>query len=157
MGILTVTNTENIVLNGKQQGSTQTIRFPNIVDVYSRTFKIHADTLTTLYTTVDAILLGGAVFDDSSVKYVRITNRGTEALVINIICETANKNSAYEIQSGQSYYLYSHTQSAFADDQGAITTAEMRASLEDIDTVKGYCAKANCRVELFIASTEPGV
>ena len=156
MATLTVTNTENIVLNGRQQGSTQIIRFPNIVDVYSRTFKVPADTLTTLYTTVDATLTGGAVFDDSSVKYVRITNRGKEALVINIIGETANKNSAYEIQSGQSYYLYNHANSVFADDQGAITTAEMKSSLEDIDTVKGYCARGSCRVELFIASTEPG-
>ena len=156
MATLTVTHTENIVLDGRQQGSTQTMRFPNIVDVYSRSFKIKANTLTAIYNTVDSDIDGGAAFDDGSIKYVRITNRGTEPLVVNVIGETAALNYVYEIQPGQSYFLYNHHNCHFSDDGNAITTTEMRSSLEDIDRVSACCVKASCKVEVFVASTESG-
>ena len=150
MATLRVTHTEDIVLNGKQQGSTRTMTFENIEDTYSRTFTFSQQALTSLYTT-DAAALSGAVQDDSSVKYVRITNVGKEAIVINIIAEGEN-HWAYEIQPTESYYLYSHNLAALADDQADITTTEIK-SLNDVDEVKAYSARSTGRVEIFIAST----
>lgn len=148
---LQVTTKENIVIQGKQQGSTRVMNFPNIIDVYTRVFSFKQQTLTSLYTTHNDTVSAG-VFDDGSVKYVRITSLGKEPIVINVIGEN-NFAFAYEIEMGQSFYLYNHSLVMEADDSDAITTSEM-TSLEDIDEVKAYCHKGAGRVEVFIASTE---
>ena len=150
MATLRVTHTEDIVLDGRQQGSTRTMTFENIEDTYTRTFTFTQQVLASLYTT-DSAGLSGAVQDDSSVKYVRITNVGKEAVVINIIAESEN-HWAYEIQPTESYYLYSHNLAALADDAADITTTEIKL-LNDVDEVKAYCARGSGRVEVFIAST----
>ena len=151
MATLRVTHTEDIVLDGRQQGSTRTMTFENIVDTYTRTFSFAQQALTSVYTT-SPTALSGAVQDDSSVKYVRITNVGAGAIIINLIGESEN-HWAYEIQPTESYYLYSHNLSCLADDADDITTTEMRA-LVDVDEVKVYSVKDAGRVEVFIASTE---
>ena len=148
---LKVTTKEDIVLQGRQQGSTRTMTFSNIVDVFNRTYSFKQQTLTSLYTTHNDTV-SGAVFDDGSVKYARITNLGAHPLIINVLGEN-NFAFAYEIQKGQSMYLYNHSLVMEADDSDAITESEMQ-SLEDIDEVKAYCWKGAGRVEVFIASTE---
>tara|TARA_Y100000592_G_scaffold100956_1_gene184058 strand:- start:194 stop:658 length:465 start_codon:yes stop_codon:yes gene_type:complete len=148
---LTVTTKEHIILQGRQQGSTRTMTFSNIVDVFNRIYSFKQQVLTSLYTTHNDTV-SGAVFDDGSIKYVRITNLGTNPLAINVIGEN-NFSFVYEIQKNQSLYLYNHSLVMEADDADAITGTEMQ-SLEDIDEVKAYCWKGAGRVEVFIASTE---
>ena len=118
---------------------------------YSRILKFRQGTLTSLYTTHDNTV-SGAVFDDSALKYVRITNLGVEDLQIVVIAENTLE-FAYEIKPNQSFYLYSHQLVVEADDSDAITTAEL-ATLEDIDEVKAHCQKGNAKVEIFAASTD---
>tara|TARA_R100000458_G_C8270983_1_gene245717 strand:+ start:1670 stop:2134 length:465 start_codon:yes stop_codon:yes gene_type:complete len=148
---LTVTNQESIVINGRQLGSSRTLTFNNIVDVFTRVFSFKQQTLTSLYTT-HADTVSAGVFDDGSIKYVRITTLGKEPVVINVIGEN-NVSYAYEITQNHSMYLYGHSLVIEADDSDAITTSEM-TSLEDIDEVKAYCHKGAGRVEVFIASSE---
>ena len=153
---LKVTTKEDIVLQGRQQGSTRTMTFANIVDVFNRIYSFKQQTLTSLYTTHEDTV-SGAVFDDGSIKYVRITNLGSHPLVINPIGETDGSdqmNAAYELSRGQSFYLYSHTVCMRVDDTNAISSAEMNGSLRDIDSVSAYCTKGAGRVEVFVASTE---
>mgnify|MGYP003111749070 FL=1 len=158
MATLKVTHTEDIVLEGRQQGTTRTISFNNITDVFSRVFSFKQGTLTSLYTT-HADTISGSIFDDGSVKYVRITNLGLEPIALNILTETAGTSSgnlsyAYEIQPNESYYLYSHTVVALADTTDAITTSELGTSLVDIDEVKAYCHRGIGKVEVMVASTD---
>ena len=148
---LTVTTKENIILQGKQQGSSRTMTFPNIVDVFNRIYSFKQQTLTSLYTTHNDTV-SGAIFDDGSIKYVRITNLGGHPLAINVIGENSVA-FAYEIQPNQNLYLYNHSLAMEADDSDAITGSELQ-TLEDIDEVKAYCYRGAGRVEVFVASTE---
>ena len=148
---LTVTTKENIILQGKQQGSSRTMTFPNIVDVFNRIYSFKQQTLTSLYTTHNDTV-SGAMFDDGSIKYVRITNLGGHPLAINVIGENTVA-FAYEIQPNQNLYLYNHSLAMEADDSDAITGSELQ-TLEDIDEVKAYCYRGAGRVEVFVASTE---
>ena len=150
MPTLTVTNNENIVINGKQQGSSRTMTFPDIIDVFTRVFSFKQGTVTALYSTHNDTVSAG-VFDDGSIKYARITSLGAEPLIIEVNSE-GDLNKLYELQQGQSYYLYSHTLSTFAE-ASAIDTADYTA-LVDIDSVKAYCPRGAGRVEVFVASTE---
>ena len=148
---LTVTTKENIILQGKQQGSSRTMTFPNIVDVFNRIYSFKQQTLTSLYTTHNDTV-SGAIFDDGSIKYVRITNLGGHPLASNVIGENTVA-FAYEIQPNQNLYLYNHSLAMEADDSDAITGSELQ-TLEDIDEVKAYCYRGAGRVEVFVASTE---
>mgnify|MGYP003132718379 CR=1 FL=1 len=159
MATLKVTHTEDIVLQGRQQGTTRTMSFNNITDVYSRVFSFRQGTSTSLYTTHETTLTGGSVFDDGSIKYVRITNLGLEPLTINVKVETAGTSSgnmsyAYEIQPNESYYLYSHTVAVLADTTDDMSTSELGTSLKDIDEVKAYCHRGVGKVEVMVASTD---
>ena len=147
---LTVTNRENIVINGRQQGSARTMTFNNIVDVFTRIFSFKQGTLTALYTTHDDTVSSG-VFDDGSIKYARITSLNAEPLIIEVNSE-GDLCKLYELQQGQSYYIYSHTLSTFAEGD-AIDAADYTA-LKVIDSVKAYCVRGTGRVEVFVASTE---
>ena len=51
MATLTVTHTENITLEGKNMGSTKTMTFTNIADVYSRILKFRLNNETSSKTT----------------------------------------------------------------------------------------------------------
>ena len=150
MATLKVTHIEDIVLEGRQQGTTRTMSFNNITDVYSRVFSFKQGTLTTLYTTDDSALSGG-VFDDGSVKYTRITSLGAEPMIVEANSE-GNLNKLYELQQGESYYIYSHTLSTFAEGD-AIDAADYTA-LVDIDSVKAYCVRGAGKVEVMVASTD---
>ena len=132
-------------------GSTRVMSFNNIVDVFTRVFSFKQQTLTSLYTT-HADTVSAGVFDDGSVKYVRITTLGKEPLVINVLGEN-NVAFAYELSTGQSFYLYNHSLVLEADDSDAITGSEM-TTLDDIDEVKAYWVRGAGRVEVFVASTE---
>ena len=158
MATLKVTHTEDIVLQGRQQGTTRTMSFNNITDVYTRVFSFKQGTLTSLYTT-HADTISGSIFDDGSVKYVRITNLGLEPIALNILTETSGTSSgnlsyAYEIQPNESYYLYSHNLVALADTTNPITETELGTSLVDIDEVKAYCHRGVGKVEVMVASTD---
>lgn len=152
MATLKVTTTENIIFNNRQMGSSKDMVFTNIQDVYNRTFTFGQGTVTTLYTT-HADTISGGVFDDGSIKYVRITSLNAEPLIIEVNSE-GDLNYLRELQQGQSAYLYNHNLSTFAE-ASAIDTADYTA-LVDIDSVKAYCVRGKGKVEVFIASTEAG-
>tara|TARA_R100001224_G_C4002359_1_gene143166 strand:+ start:69 stop:554 length:486 start_codon:yes stop_codon:yes gene_type:complete len=159
MATLRVTHTEDIVLEGRQQGGTRTMRFDNITDIFQRVMKFTQGVNLVLYTTAAAAsdLTAGSVLDDGSVKYVRVTSLGNEPIVLQILGEDDSShetNFAYELQPGQSFYLYNHQLSARADSADDVSTAEMRASLMDIDQLKAYCPRGTGKVELFAASTD---
>tara|TARA_R100001594_G_scaffold27919_3_gene52950 strand:- start:1607 stop:2065 length:459 start_codon:yes stop_codon:yes gene_type:complete len=150
MSILTITHTEKVRVQGKNYGNVKTLQIPNITDVYERVFSFKQGTLTTLYTTDDSAISGG-VFDDGSIKYVRITSLGAEPMIVEVNSE-GNLNKLYELSQGESYYIYSHTLSTFAE--GDAIDSDDYTALVDIDSVKAYCVRGAGKVELFIASTD---
>tara|TARA_Y100001938_G_C8086446_1_gene432339 strand:- start:2113 stop:2577 length:465 start_codon:yes stop_codon:yes gene_type:complete len=151
MATLKVTHTEDIVIDGRQQGSTRTMTFENIVSTFTRTFTLPQQTLTSIYTT-DVVGEAGSQFDDAALKYVRITNLANEPIIINIIGE-GDMDSAFEIQPTESFYLYSHNRVTRVDDSDAIATNEI-TDLKDIDEVKAYCPRNTAKLEVFAASTQ---
>lgn len=150
MSILTITHTEKVRVQGKSYGNVKTLQIPNITDVHERIFSFKQGTVTTLYTT-HADTVSGGVFDDGAVKYVRITSLGAEPMIVEVNSE-GDLCKLYELSQGESYYIYSHTLSTFAEGDG-IDAADYTA-LKDIDSVKAYCVRGTGKVELFIASTD---
>jgi hypothetical protein len=152
MATLNVTITESITLNGKDQGGTYSgFSNANITQVQKRLINCTATELT-LYAAgnAQASAAGGTLFDDDSVKYVRITNlAGTSAFVYITIKNSANDEAVFKLYGTESFILHRHA-GAFEAIDGEAT----QSNVADIDLVTVLADTSTQALELFIASTD---
>ena len=134
MADLTVTTTETITLNGRDQGSTTTSTITGINDLFKRTVTV-AGTEIVLYTT-NTSAVGGSVFDEDLVKYVRITNLDTSNNVDLIIANTGSDEVGLQLKPGKSFILWDHDQHMIALGT-AITVTAAAASAGTIVVADG--------------------
>ena len=152
MATLTVSITESVTINGKDQGGTYS-GFSNssITQVEKRQINI-TTTEVTLYGAANAAAdaTGGPLWDDDSVKYVRITNLAANTSHILIVLKNAdNDEFLYKLFGTESLLLYRH--------DGAMHAKEGAAAVGDVASIDLVTAQADTStqaVELFIASTD---
>lgn len=137
---MTVSISESITLNGKNQGGTNTLSIPSIAEVSKRI-------MTCLTSEVTLISFGAAVapgtFIDSDVRYVRITNLDdTNYVILNIEGE-GSTDFSIRLDAGASYVMAG----SFVDHID-ITGA----SLENVSAIKGTANTAICDLEVVVAS-----
>ena len=137
---MTVTISESITLNGKNQGGTQTLSIPSIAEVSKRI-------MTCLTSEVTLVSFAAAVapgtFIDADVRYVRITNLDdTNFVTLNVEGEDSTDFSI-RLDAGASYIMAG----SFVDhiDTGA-------ATLENVSAIKGTANTAVCDLEVVVAS-----
>ena len=89
-GTLTVTLTENITLNGYDQGSKNTLTIESVNEVFKRLVTCTASQTTTVLTFNAAVHGAAGAVDLQDCKYIRITNMDdTNAIEIAIVgCNT---------------------------------------------------------------------
>tara|TARA_A100001201_G_C4055109_1_gene190903 strand:- start:596 stop:1060 length:465 start_codon:yes stop_codon:yes gene_type:complete len=152
MATLNVTITESITLNGKDQGGTYSgFSSANITQVQKRLINCTATELT-LYgaSNAQASAAGGTLFDDDSVKYVRITNlAGTSSFVYITVKNSDNDEAVFKLYGTESFILHRHAGS-FEATAGAAT----QTNVTDIDLVTVLADTSTQALELFIASTD---
>lgn len=157
MAILTVTITENVTLNGVDQGNSYSgfVTTDSITQVMRKNIKCTADAEITLYQAADATATtgtGAAWFDEDSIQYVRITNLNATGHYGWLRIQNDNGTPdeiSYKLSGKQSLLLYSHATSLNAVDAAALT----------LGTGEGGIAKISFKpitndtdIELFIAS-----
>ena len=151
MATLNVTIKESVTINGKDQGGTYT-GFSNssITQVEKRQINI-TTTEVTLYGAGNAMAdaTGGPLWDDDSIKYVRITNLGgTGGHILIVLRNADNDEFLYKLFGTESLLLYRH--------DGAMHAKEGAAAGGDVASINLVTAQAvssTQAVELFIAST----
>lgn len=154
MADLKVTIKESINLNNTAYGSTRTVTYSDIVDVYKRILTLTADTEVNLYTTA-ASQTEGSVMDKDSVKHVRITNlESSTAINVQITQGEDAGVTWFQVLAGDSLLLGSHSLSM---DAASATLALGGITLGDITSVDASGSGATAQVELFIASTANAV
>lgn len=141
MATLTVSITENITLNEKQRGGSQTVEITGVNYVDDRIVKVG--------TTEQSLLLFGSSeaagqFADSNVDYVRISNlSGTNFITLRM---TAGDDEYFvKVPAGDSFLLFDTTMDA--DSAAGVATA----SLANIDSIKAVADTAAVDVEIFVA------
>ena len=155
MATLTVTITESILLNGKDQGgSYNDFTNTSITQVRKQIIKCTADAEVTLYQAADATATtgtGAAFFDEDSIKYVRITNlAATSAHGYLIVKNDQNDEFTYKLVGKQSFLLYEHGDDAINMDNAALTIG----SEGNIVAVSFKPITSAQEIELFIASID---
>ena len=151
---MTVTISESITLNGKNQGGTNTLSVSSIKDVYKRIVTCVDDTDCTIATFRTATSTADGAIDLENVRYIRVTNLdGANPMNLSLQIAgaedgTANHSSSHLLNAGESFILHTiHDGIAVKDDGATLVT-----SLNDLESLLVDPLSENIDVEVFIAS-----
>lgn len=147
---MTVTVSESITLNGKNQGGSQTISIPSIATISRRIVDVPASE-------VEIIAMSTAVasgtFIESDVLYIRITNLDDTNHVGLIFKNEDNDEFGVKLDKGQSFIYNGDLSGGVVDtmdaqDGGADLAANTFADLVNVTAIADTAA---CDVEVFVA------
>ena len=144
---MTVTISESITLNGKNQGGTQTLSIPSIATVSRRIIDVPASE-------VEIIAMSTAVaagtFIESDVLYIRITNLDDTNHVTLTFKDEDNTEVALLLDKGQSFIYNGDLSGGVVNTMHAGGSA-LTVSLNDLVNVTATADTAACDVEVFVA------
>lgn len=137
---LTTVITETVTINGKNQGSTNTLNVANISEVDNRIVTIPTSEVTVVnYGTAVA----AGTFVRSAIAYLRITNKDDTNFVKIKIVPTADTPVYIQLQAGKSFELHN----------GNIEVATPWAAWDTIASITAIADTASVDIEYFIALT----
>lgn len=140
MADLTVTISESLSLNGKEQGAKNTQTVTSVTQFDHR--------VVTATTTEQSILLfdsavAAGTFEDSSVEYMRVTNlNDTNFVEIRVL--GSSEEYFVKLEPRGSFILGNSVMDANATGSQSLTFGNIESILAKADT-------ANCQLEIFVA------
>ena len=153
---LKVKITEEVILNGRDQGGTTELTIANIKDVSKRIVTIAADDDATVLVFKSTTASADGALDKDTVKYIRITNLDdSNSVNISLQLDSDEDNSAADLsvthllEAGRSFMMGTPDEAVHADDDAA-TIVTALTDLESIIVDPGSNAGT---VEVFTAST----
>mgnify|MGYP003141269847 FL=1 len=155
MATLSVTHTESISLNDREQGGTKTYTIASIADVYKRTVTCPAGSDTTVATFQTLTSTSDNAIDLELTKYIRVTNLDASSSVILSLQVagaeggTANMSTTILLAAGETFTMGTpHDGIAIDDDAAGIVT-----DLNDLESILIDPGSNAVAVEVFVAST----
>ena len=138
---LTVTISENISLNGSNQGAKNTLSIGSVNEIFKR--------IVTVTTTEAEILAFGTAiaagtFDETKVMYIRMTNLDDTNHIVLTFKSEGNHEFAVKLDKGQSF-IYN------GDLAGGVVDTMDASSLEDLVNITADADTASCDMEIFVA------
>jgi len=154
-GTLKVTLTEQIILNGRDQGSKNTLSISSIKDVFKRIITIAADDDATVLVFKSTTAIADGALDLQNVKYIRITNLDdTNSVGLSLQLDSDEDNSAANesctilLEAGRSFIMGTPDEGIHVNDDAAgILTA-----LTDLESIIINPGSNAGTVEVFTAS-----
>ena len=154
MANLTVTITENVILNGSVRGSTNQLTITNIEHTFERVVTIPANSDGTVLINKDTIASSDGAVDIQDTKYIRITNLdSTNNVNLSLQIDAGNDDSSADesatisLPAGHTFMMGTpHDAVAVSDANATIVTA-----LHDLESIIVDSADQNVKVEVFVA------
>ena len=154
MATLTVTLTESISLNGREQGATNSFTVANVDETYKRIVTCPEDVDTTIATFRTSTSTADNALDLEDVKYIRVTNLDSTNPV-NLSLQVAKDEDAAPdvscsilLEAGKSFIMGSPHDGIAVDDDAAT----LIDSLTDLESILVDPLSNEVAVEVFIAS-----
>jgi hypothetical protein len=150
---MTVTISESITLNGKNQGGTTTKTFSSIATISKRILTI---------TTNEAIIatFSGAVastghFNDGTVKYMRFTNLDDTYFVALTFRNQDNDEFVVKLDAGQSFILCGDNSTGMELIFNATQDADAAShtALGSLTNIQADAEASTVDIEMFVATT----
>jgi len=144
---LTVKITESILLNGSDQGSTNTLSISSINELFKRIVTCPASATTTLLTFNSAVSGAAGAIDTQDCKYIRITNKdASNSVELGIV--TAATLYQVNLEAGASHILGSAVACMLAE----ADTSPSFGTMADLASLQVNPASNAVDVEVFVAS-----
>ena len=145
---LKVKITEEIILNGGDQGGTTELTISSINDISKR--------ITTITTTEATILtfsaaVGQGTYIAADVRYLRFTNLDDTNHIMLTFKDEDNTEFRVKLDAGQSFIYNADNSGGLVDTMKAAATA-LGSGLADLYDVTADADTDSCDLEIFIAS-----
>jgi len=154
-GTLKVTLTEQIILNGRDQGSKNTLSISSIKDVFKRIITIAADDDATVLVFKSTTASADGALDLQNVKYIRITNLDdTNSVGLSLQLDSTENNAAANasctilLEAGRSFIMGTPDEGVHVDDDAA----GILSALTDLESIIINPGSNAGTVEVFTAS-----
>ena len=153
---LTVTLTESIILNNKDQGGETEYTISSINEIYKRIVTCPANSETTVAHFHSSVADGTlSPLDIQDVRYLRITNKdASEACTISLQVDVGEDDSAAD-ESG-SIRLQPYQSFVMGNPEDGIgvfdTNANLVTDLQDLESIVVFTGSNTVDVEVFVAS-----
>jgi len=153
---LTVKISESVILNGSDQGITNTLTINNIAQVSREIFACDLTENNMLWF-VDEVASADTGsshnrFLRNEVVYVRITNLDDTNYVSLIIRNGADDEFAIKLSAGASFIVNGASSTAVQNVFDANGAAISSITFADLYSITGTADTANCDLEFFVAS-----
>ena len=144
---MTVTITESIALNGKDQGASNTVSIASITEIFKRIISCTASQTTTIATFANDVYETVGAIDIEDSKYIRVTNLDASN-AIELAVVTVNTTYQIKLDAGQSHILGSANDLMLAE----ADTSPSFGTMADVASIQVNPDSNAVSVELFIAS-----
>ena len=146
---LTVKITEDIYLNGRQQGDTKALSIPSINEISKRIV-----TITT--SKHDVMSFSGTVgkgnYSLADMRYIRFTNLDDTNHMFLIFKNEDNDEFIVKLDKGQSFIYNGDLSGGVVDTMEAAATAITPGTFADLVNITALADTAACDLEIFVAS-----
>jgi len=155
---LTVTITEKVVLNGRDQGATNVLSINNINEISKRIVTVTTTETgllgfaTTSATDLSKSYLAG-LFDEDDVRYIRITNLDDSNHAGLIFRNEDGDEFGVKLDFGQSFIYSPDREGGVVDTMDAAATAITANTFADLVDITATADTASVDLEIFVAST----
>ena len=154
MANLTVTITEDLILNGSTRGSTNQLTITGIESVYERVVTIPANSDGTVVLNKDTIASSDGAVDIQDTKYIRVTNLdSTNNVNISLQIDAdnddsaANESATISLPAGHTFMMGTPHDAINVND----SSASIQTSMKDLESIIVDSADQNVTVEVFVA------
>jgi hypothetical protein len=148
MATLTVTVSESVTLQGKNQGTSNTLSISGVVEVFRRIMAVDNSAGVTIYTCGTSTKAAGSAFDSDDIKYVRMTNIGSTTIDIKIV-GTSGDTIWHQLIAGGTFLLFDHSASLEAHNSDVAYGARSLADISQVDAISNSSAG---KLEVIIAN-----
>ena len=148
---MTVTLSESVTLNGKNQGGTTTKTFSSIAEISKRILTISTNEAT--IATFSAAVASTGHYNDGNVRYIRITNLDDTYFVTLTFRNDDNDEFAVKVDAGQSFILCGDNSTGmeliFNAESG---DAASETAFGSLTTIQADAEASTVDIEMMIAS-----
>mgnify|MGYP003132918499 CR=1 FL=1 len=147
-----VTITENITLNGRQQGSVNTTSIASINEISKRILTI--TTAESVIATFSAAVASAGHFVAASVRYMRFTNKDDTNFITLTFRNQDNDEVAIKLDAGNSFIWHADNVGGMVDVFNATQDADANSdvALGDLTNIQADANTGSCDLEMIIAS-----
>ena len=147
---LKVKITEEIILNGKDQGSSNTLNIGSINEISKRIVTI--TTTEASIATFSPTLIGQGLYLLGNVRYMRFTNLDDTNYITLTFRNEDNDEVAIKLDAGQSFIWNGDNANGLNDVFNATEAAGVASTLGNLENIQADADSDSCDLEMLIAS-----